>query len=281
MAQLVKPFTRREGLVRAASTLALLPFAAHPRLIASQSTSDRDDADATGDAASDSLNANVDLCQQIIVPAYFDPGPAWDRAIDGPAGIMILNPNSGAGNYQDRWKTVTQNAQRNGVEILGYVRTNLAKRPPKEVKKEIDNYFRWYGVNGIFFDVATGTAKTIRYYRDLADYVHKRPSRPLVALNPALALNERYLSFVDILSIYEWKHSQYKKKKLPAWIHKYGPERFIHIIYDVPNQSAALATLNLSKQRNAGYVFITNVSNPTRVYKSLGNHWNLLVNNVC
>lgn len=274
-------FTRRAGLLRAAATLSVLPFAAQSRLVASQSEPNRDRADLTDEASNESLSASADLCQQIIVPAYFDPGPAWDRAIAGSPGIMILNPNSGAGTYQERWNTLTQTAQRHRIKVIGYVRTNLAKRPLREVKKEIDRYVQWYGVDGIYLDVATGTKQSIPYYRNLADYVHTRSPGAIVALNPALALNERYLNFVDILCIYEWKHSEYRKKSLPPWILQHAADRFIHVIYGVPNLSAAQATLNLTKRRNAGYVFITHVSDPAKVYKSLGNYWNLMVDDVC
>ena len=222
-------------------------------------------------------------CQRIVVPAYFNPGRDWKRAIAAaPAtGIMILNPNSGPDRYLEHWAKVTRQAQAAGIKVVGYVKTNLAKRSPATVKTEIDQYFNWYKVDGIFLDEATGKAGTIPYFRDLANHVEKSANGAIVVLNPALDLNEGYMAFVDILVVYEYWYDDYRAKQLPDWLDDYPAGRFIHIVYDVPSRDAARATLNLAEKRNAGYVFITDESDPAVIYKSLGGLWQEMVKAGC
>ncbi len=222
-------------------------------------------------------------CQQIVVPAYFDPGPAWRRAIAAaPAtGIMILNPNSGPDQYLEHWATVTRRAQAAGIKVIGYVRTDRARRAPAVVKKEIDRYFDWYQVDGIFLDEATGEAKTIPYFRALAAHVRGSTGGAIVALNPVFDLDRGYMAFVDILVVYEYGYDAYRSKKLPDWLDAYPADRFIHIVYDVPGHAAARETLKLAKKRNAGYVFVTDRSDPAQIYKSLGGLWTDMVKAVC
>lgn len=286
--------TRREGLLRGAGALALgLALGAQGSLGAEAAQEERGQADQRGEVGREAEAARrrrrrrrrpvPQLCQRIIVPAYFDPGPSWERAIAGApsTGLMILNPNSGPDEYQEQWLDVTRAAQAAGITVLGYVLTNLGRRDPAVVRAEIDQYFDWYGVDGIYLDVATGQGAQIPYYRNLADHVRAWSSDATVALNPALDLDERYLDFVDILEIYEWTYEDYGTKLLPAWIHDYPADRFIHVVYGVPNRRAAQETLNLAKRRNAGYVFLTQIRDPALIYKSLGGYWDLQVGRVC
>lgn len=224
------------------------------------------------------------LCQRIVVPAYFGPGAFWERAVAGApsTGLIILNVNSGPGDrYQEAEGAATRAAQAAGITVLGYVRTNLARRPAAEVEAEIDKYFDWYGVDGIYIDVATGKQEQIPYYRSLAEHVRGRSRGATVALSPALDLNRGYLDFVDIYCLYEWRYEDYRTKRLPEWIHEYPAERFIHVVYGVPKGREARRTLRLAKQRNAGYVFLTNIKDPERIYKSLGKLWAMQVDRVC
>jgi len=39
--------------------------------------------------------------QKTLVPAYFYPGPLWDKMISAGAGMVIANPNSGPGSSYD------------------------------------------------------------------------------------------------------------------------------------------------------------------------------------
>ena len=195
---------------------------------------------------------------------------------------MILNPNSGPDNqYQREWQDVTRRAQAEGITVLGYIRTNLGTKPRSRVKREIRKYYNWYGVDGIYLDVATGKKEDRAYYRKLAKTVRRQDRNATVALNPAQALDRGYLRFIDILEIFEYYYETYRTKKLPHWIHNFPARRFLHVIHSVPNADAARQTLRLSKKRNAGHVFITQVANPDLIYKSLGRYWDLQLREAC
>lgn len=277
--------TRRSGLIRVVSSLATLPLLGAAGAAASGRDRSGEHAQAGAEGQRRRRRSSVpEICQRIIVPAYFGPGATWARAVaSAPStGLMILNVNSGVGDqYQEPEALAARAAQAAGITVLGYVQTNLARRPVAEVEAEIDKYFDWYGVDGIYIDVATGRASDRAYFRRLADHTRAVDGGATVALNPALDLDRGYLEFVDVYCLYEWTYEEYREKQLPEWIGDYPAERFIHVVYAVPSGRAARATLNLAKRRNAGYVFLTNVSDPDRIYKSLGRFWDLQVAHAC
>lgn len=224
-------------------------------------------------------------CQRIAVPAYFDPWTHWDEAIaDAPAtGLMILNPNSGvdAKQYQQHWKDVTVKAQAAGIEVIGYVITDLGKRPAAEVKGEIDLYFEWYGVDGIYLDNTAHEDRFLSYYRDLAGHVRDVEPSATVAMNPGWTPDERYMDFIDIMETFEFNYETYRTQQFPAWTLNYPANRFMHVVHSVPDADAFSATLDLAKERNAGYVFITDIEHYVNMYKSLGTYWDRQVEQVC
>ena len=73
----------------------------------------------------------------------------------------------------------------------------------------------------------------------------------------------------------------YLTQKFPAWIQKYDAKRFIHVIHSIPSEKKALETLQLAKDRNAGYVYVTDITDTNLIYKSLGNYWNLQLEETC
>jgi hypothetical protein len=93
--------------------------------------------------------------------------------------------------------------------------------------------------------------------------------------NPGWTPDERVMEFVDILETFEFDYASYRTQEFPAWTKKYAPRRFIHVVHSVPDPAAARQVLNLARERNAGYVFLTDVKNPDIIYKSLGGSlWN-------
>lgn len=224
------------------------------------------------------------LCQRIAVPAYFDPETHWEQAIsDAPAtDIMILNPNSGVDiKFSQGWADTTKWAQGANITVIGYVITFLGERPIAEVKDEIDLYYEWYGVDGIYIDNAADQEEDIPYYRELANYTRGHDENALVALNPGWSPHRGFMDFIDIVETYEYEYDTYLRQEFPAWTLDYPADRFMHVVHSVPNAEAAVETINLAKERNAGYIFITHVENPDIIYKSLGDYWDLQVNRSC
>ncbi len=226
----------------------------------------------------------AEACQRIMVPAYFEPQGYWDE-INRTApttGLVILNPNSGPDKPDPTWKARTKAAQEAGIEVVGYVLTRLGERPKKDVKADIDHYFEWFGVDGIYLDETSSDEEDVAYYREMANYARSVKPNAVIAVNPGFTPPEAFMEFADYIETYEFDYKKYKTQTFPAWTKKYSADRFIHVVHSVPGPEAARTVLELARERNAGYVFITDVEDPAIIYKSLGgNLWDEQVKGVC
>ena len=113
----------------------------------------------------------------IVVPAYFYPGSLW-TSMNWAAGrvplVAIMNPNSGPGAAQNPDYVAAVNALRaSGGKVIGYVSTAYTARGTNVVMADIDRYFSWYAVDGIFLDEFTNDADTnhLNYYAALHQYI--------------------------------------------------------------------------------------------------------------
>lgn len=223
-------------------------------------------------------------CQRIMVPAYFEPQGYWDEinATAPTTGLVILNPNSGPDKPDATWKARTRAAQDAGITVIGYVLTKLGDRPKAEVKADIDAYFEWFGVDGIYLDETSSDAEDVAYYRQMAQYTRSVKPGAVVAVNPGFTPPEAFMEFADYIETYEFDYATYKTQTFPEWTKKYPAERFIHVVHSVPGPQAARDVLDLARERNAGYVFLTDVEDPAIIYKSLGGSlWDEQVKGVC
>lgn len=226
-------------------------------------------------------------CQRLVVPAYFNPGPEWDATIAAASKVeyVILNPNSGPDVYQDQWAIVTQAAQAAGIKVLGYVFTASGERPVEDLKQEIWAYQEWYGVDGIHLDGAQDDPEFLSYYGELAAEIRAfapfgRPG--VVWLNPGYVPDEGYMEFCDIIETYEWFYEKYPAQEFPEWLSRYPAERFCHIVYATPSDEGAVQeVLELTRRRNAGYVYITDRTVEDNEYRSLPTYWEALLDQIC
>lgn len=226
-------------------------------------------------------------CPRLIVPAYFDPGAEWQSVIDAAAAVefVVLNINSGPGLAPDpSYQRMVRRAQAAGIKVLGYVYTNLALRAIGEVKQEIQAYQRWYGVDGIHIDGAQDDPEFVAYYKKVAAAIRAagRDGRDgIVFLNPGYVPAEEYMEFVDIVETYEWFYEKYQAQEFPDWVFRYPADRFAHIIYSAPSDENAMREmLALAHARNAGYVYITDLDQPTE-YLTLPSFWDAKVAALC
>src|SRR5580704_14505275 len=96
--------------------------------------------------------------QNMAVPAYFYPGPLWTQMDHAGSAlrIAVMNPNSGPGSAPDpNYVSAVHAAQAAGISVVGYVYTDWGARRLSAVEADVNAYYRWYGVNGIFFDQAS------------------------------------------------------------------------------------------------------------------------------
>ncbi len=267
------------ALAAAAICLPALPSAAMPN--ASHPTAQVSTPTATA------------ACPRIIVPAYFDPGPEWDRVIAAAPVVeyVIVNPNSGPGEAPDpEIQRVVRESQDAGIKVLGYVFTDLANEDPDEVKAQIRAYQEWYAVDGIHLDGVQDDAWAIPYYADIAEVIRAggQPSQPggeslpgVVMLNPGYVPDEGFMAIADIIEVYEYYYDKYPGQDFPDWLDNYPADRFAHIIRDAPATIEALDTsLALARERNAGYVYVTDQIDPTE-YRVLPGYWDEQVASVC
>lgn len=233
--------------------------------------------------------AQTAICPEIVVPAYFDTDHEWqelaDAAETGDVGIVVLNVQSGPGKRRsETFARRVQAVQGSGGKVLGYVPTDLAGRPAKQVKRDIRRYWLWYGVDGIYLDEVMATKRNLGYYRNLSRAIRKgsdgRGANAFVMLNPGFTPPRSYMAITDVVENYEYFHNRYAGQEFPAWVSEFSPDRFAHVVHDVPNTAALLATLAEARLNNAGYVFITDRNNP-REYKALPTFWDTKIDALC
>lgn len=233
------------------------------------------------------LAAQTATCPKIIIPAYFDNDQEWQEMADTrQVGIVILNVQSGPGKRRSAIIAQrVQAVQASGARVLGYVPTDLADRPAKQVRRDIRTYWQWYGVDGIYLDEVQSEQRYVRYYRTLSRTIRRgsdgKGANNFVMINPGYTPARAYMDLADLVENYEYFHNRYAGQVFPAWVHEYPANRFAHVVHNVPNTPVALAaTLAEARANNAGYVFITNRANP-RQYKGLPSFWDTKVDVLC
>ena len=199
----------------------------------------------TGGIAERYFLAAGPACQQALIPAYFYPGPTWNRAIASkPApGVMILDiTSSGAGSSPDRnYQATVKRAQAAGIKVLGYSNTDYTQRPAAAVQADVRHYRSWYGVTGIFLDEVSSDRSGIPYYRQLAGYVHRMDPGSTVMLNPGLYPERQYMSIGDIVMVYENTYASFAGLHVPRWAASYPARKFAYAIYAASGTQLASA----------------------------------------
>src|SRR5947208_3242245 len=92
----------------------------------------------------------------VMVPAYFYPGSLWSSmnfAATRVPLVAIMNPNSGPDTTQNPDYVAAVNSLRSaGGKVIGYVSTSYTSRSNNAVQTDIDRYFSFYAMDGIFLD---------------------------------------------------------------------------------------------------------------------------------
>ena len=228
--------------------------------------------------------------QNMAVPAYFYPGSLWTQmdAATLTLQLAVMNPNSGPGSGADpQYQSAVQTAQKAGITVVGYVDTSYANRRLSAVERDVDNYYRWYGVNGIFFDEASTDCRyatpSNAYYARLNAYVKAKGGTARTILNPGTQTNECYVRDADILLTFEGPDLTYVNSySAPSWVTKYSPSHFWHLIYGASTSMAMSQDVSLSKHRNVGYVYVTpdTLDNPWDTLPPTDGYWTTELANI-
>lgn len=143
----------------------------------------------------------------LIVPMY-GWYAGWDDVIDakeeneGTEIIVVINPSSGPGGGKDsHWADVADDLQDADIKVVGYLTTSYAGKSMGDVKDEIDRYYDWYDLDGVFLDEVSTSDHD--YYEELRDFAEKPQGSQKVILNPGAPVPESYEAAGDIIVVYE------------------------------------------------------------------------------
>ena len=226
---------------------------------------------------------SVSFRQKVAVPSYFDPDtPGWSQMESGvpTAALAIANPNSGPGASADpNYAAQVTQAEKAGMIVVGYVPTAYAgtqnsTRTLKAVEQDVDSYYSWYpDIGGIFVDeVSTDCGSYTTYYKPLYDYIKHKGGNPLVLLDPGTNTSECYISAGDIIVNFDATYANYVGWSPDPWVTKYPASRFWQIV-----TATSLADLpqaiTLSKHRNAGWIYFTDVVGGGDPFSALPSYW--------
>lgn len=148
--------------------------------------------------------------------------------------------------------------------MVGYVYTDYGSRSLAAVESDINDYYSWYpDLDGIFLDQASTSCSEEPYYAELNAYVKSKVGTALTVLNPGTQTNQCYELAADVLLTFEGPDSQYVGSySAPSWVASYPASHFWHVIYAASTVSAMATAVQLSKARNAGYVYVTSATLP-------------------
>ncbi|HXU62875.1 MAG TPA: spherulation-specific family 4 protein, partial [Polyangia bacterium] len=91
---------------------------------------------------------------KMVVPAYYAPGPDWQRIIAASdvVGMIIFNPASGPGTVKDpAYVSAIAQAQAAGILVLGYVATDYGQRAEADINSDVNGYYDLYQLSGVYF----------------------------------------------------------------------------------------------------------------------------------
>jgi hypothetical protein len=206
------------------------------------------------------------------VPAYQDPGSgqwtAWKAPGAKAVGIMIVNLDNGDDErYYPRVDEAIRASRKQGISVIGYTYTGYGKRDPQIIRQKIDAVYRNYLVDGIFFDEVPTDCNAsnlflstqFSYYEALTNYVREKVGSRITVLNPGTySASDCWMGITNILMNWESPGlASYRNDYVDyAWVHKYPPDRFWHIVYGM-SADQLQTVLDLAKKRNAGWVYLT------------------------
>ncbi|WP_067500404.1 spherulation-specific family 4 protein [Actinoplanes sp. TFC3] len=217
--------------------------------------------------------------QHIAAPAYFgSASPYWSQVNQSSPGlgVVIANPNNGPGTAFDQgYANVIRAAANSGVRVIGYVDTGYFGTTGRTTRTgqtttaawttqseaDIDSWYAMYGsygLAGIFFDDGLPDCAHVSLYEAVNTYAKQHHPGAYTVDNPGTAADSCYASAADTIVMFEGTYATYTGWTAPAWeLNSTNPDKFWHLVYATPNQSDMANAMALSKQRNAGYIYVT------------------------
>ncbi|MGH9867397.1 MAG: spherulation-specific family 4 protein [Candidatus Polarisedimenticolia bacterium] len=221
----------------------------------------------TSGKAGTALAAPGDIvpAQAVACPTYWPPEESfnWDPFTNAaPASAIAIINWEVTTSYTDDF---VRDLQSKGLIVIAYVSTDYMATGVAAVEGIVDDYYAAYPtLDGIFFDetINTWTSSSNSYYTQLHGHVKSKSGKRIVVFNFGTQHDEPFMDICDISLNKETTWSGYNSwsgLSGSAWEWGYPPNRFWHLVYGCPSSNMA-AAVSKSKENNAGYVFVTDVS---------------------
>ena len=176
-----------------------------------------------------------------------------------------------------------------GFKTVAYIRTVQQTRPIAEVKAAMAKFIELYGadkIHGFYFDeISSRNNGATAYMAELYNYTKSTYGNKLVVANPGTHITDAIAPYADIFMTNEGTADEYINNYKTAYSafenDPANSHRIFHTIY-AAKASDYQKIINLSRQRNAGWVFITTDSTipDGRPYNDLAKNFSALVDNV-
>lgn len=218
--------------------------------------------------------STVPTCPPLAVPAYAPPASGmWPKleAAGTAVGWVIINPSNGPGGRpRPGYQRVVAEARRRDQRVLGYVPTGRGHRPASSVIAAVDEYRRWYGVTGIFFDEVPSSAGFEPLYRRLVSAVHAHHG--VAVLNPGTLPAPGYFDFADAVVTFEGSESRYERRttqvRPPGHV---AVKKVWGIVLGTPRRDLR-SVVRTAARRGTGGIFVTD-RDGADPYDHLPSYW--------
>ena len=203
-----------------------------------------------------------------IYPNWYEPDNyTWSQVVTAAKRIpivAIINPNNGPdGNPPNRdYARGLEDLKQADVTTIGYVHTQYGDRPIAEVKRDIDLYYQYFGVRGIFIDESASNVAEIDYYQDIYNYIKAKGDRELVIINPGTHTDREYITrpAADTSVIFENYSHVWGEYQPQAYVDSNQSEHFASLIHSVSDAATMKSHLDKAVESNIGYIYITDDS---------------------
>ena len=155
-----------------------------------------------------------------------------------PGSLVVVDPADGPGDAIDpTYVAAISGVRRPGIGMFGYVTTDYGNRSVDWTIRKVASYERWYQPTGIFFDQTPPASRSRKAITATFEYVRSR--RMSLAINPGQPdIDPEDAHACDYVVNFEETLADYRRASFPAWTVEIGPERFWHLVYDVPGRTS-------------------------------------------
>jgi hypothetical protein len=216
------------------------------------------------------------------IPLYVHPGSdasPW-AALAVNADVVdwvVLNQSNGPGDPEDTaLGDAARGARAAGARILGYVDLDYGARDDFFNFQDADTWIA-RGFDAVFLDQCPTAADKVQKTASTILGLRSRGIKYIVANPGTVPLDERYAQIADQLVVFEGSPPAYRSAVFPAWMAKYPPERFCHLVGEVATFEEATRIVALARMRGAGTVFVhTSPDGPDAKWTGIPPYWPLL-----